>query len=122
MTINGWVVNGRFFIDFFIFFTIISAMKTFEEIKNIIQKHKDEIREKYKVKKIGVFGSYIRGVQTPKSDIDILVSFNETISLLKLAGLEIYLEDILGVKTEVVPKEDIRQELRKNILESVVYL
>lgn len=97
-------------------------MKTFEEIKNIIQKHKDEIREKYKVKKIGVFGSYIRGVQTPKSDIDILVSFNETISLLKLAGLEIYLEDILGVKTEVVPKEDIRQELRKNILESVVYL
>ncbi|MFA5779702.1 MAG: nucleotidyltransferase family protein [Elusimicrobiota bacterium] len=97
-------------------------MKTFEEIKNIIQKHKDEIRKKYKVKKIGVFGSYIRGIQTSKSDIDILVSFNETISLLKLAGLEIYLEDILGVKTEVVPKEDIRQELKKNILESVVYL
>ena len=97
-------------------------MKTFEEIKNIIQKHKDELCEKYKVKKIGVFGSYVRGVQTPKSDIDILVSFNETVSLLKLAGLEIYLEDILGVKTEVVPKEDIRRELKKNILQSVVYL
>ncbi|HAX61712.1 MAG TPA: nucleotidyltransferase [Elusimicrobia bacterium] len=97
-------------------------MKTFKEIKDIIQTHKDELRQKYKVKKIGIFGSYVRGIQTSKSDVDILVSFNETISLLKLAGLEMYLEDILGIKTEVVPKEDIRRELKNNILQSVVYL
>ncbi|MEW6558307.1 MAG: nucleotidyltransferase family protein [Elusimicrobiota bacterium] len=97
-------------------------MKTLNEIKNIIQAHKTELHDKYKVKEIGVFGSYVRNTQTPKSDIDILVGFNETISLLKLARLEIFLEDILGVKTEVVPKEDIRQELKKNILQSVVYL
>ncbi|MEW6556486.1 MAG: nucleotidyltransferase family protein [Elusimicrobiota bacterium] len=97
-------------------------MKTLNEIKKIIQAHKTELHDKYKVKKIGVFGSYVRNTQTPRSDIDILVSFNEAISLLKLAGLEIFLEDILGVKTEVVPKEDIRRELKKNILRNVVYL
>lgn len=38
-------------------------MKTLEEIKELIQSHKDELRQQYGLKEIGVFGSYVKGVQ-----------------------------------------------------------
>jgi len=44
-------------------------MKTLEEIKDTLAKHKQELKEKYKVKQIGIFGSYVRGEQTEKSDV-----------------------------------------------------
>jgi len=52
-------------------------MKTLDEIKNILAQHKEELRQKYKVKEIGIFGSYVRGEQKRKSDVDILVEFKE---------------------------------------------
>ena len=48
-------------------------MKTLDEIKAIICENKTELKIKYKVKKIGVFGSYIRGEQKSESDVDVLV-------------------------------------------------
>ncbi len=59
-------------------------MKSFEEIKEILKKQKPAIRERYNVTKIGIFGSYVRGEQKKKSDVDILVEFEKPISLLKL--------------------------------------
>ncbi len=50
-------------------------MKTLSEIKKIILENKKELKEKYKVKTIGIFGSYARGEQKETSDIDILVEF-----------------------------------------------
>ena len=44
-------------------------MKTLSEIKEILRKHKKELKEKYKVKSIAIFGSYARGEQTEESDI-----------------------------------------------------
>jgi uncharacterized protein len=48
-------------------------MKTIKDIETIIQKHKKELEEKYGLKEIGIFGSYVRGEQLQNSDIDILV-------------------------------------------------
>jgi hypothetical protein len=48
-------------------------MKTLKEIEKIIKQHQRELEEKYKVKRIGVFGSYARGEQSEGSDIDVLV-------------------------------------------------
>ena len=48
-------------------------MKNFDEIKEILESHKNDLREKYNVKLIGVFGSFARGEQSETSDIDILV-------------------------------------------------
>jgi hypothetical protein len=39
----------------------MSSMKTFEQIKSTLAKHKEELRQKYKIKEIGIFGSYVRG-------------------------------------------------------------
>lgn len=97
-------------------------MKKIDRIKNIIIQHKDELRDKYKILEIGIFGSYIRGGQKKKSDIDILVRFDEPVSLLQWVSAENYLSDLLKIKVDMVPKEDVRPELKKRILKEVVYV
>lgn len=95
---------------------------TLQEIKRKIRKIKPQLRKKYAVKEIGVFGSYARGEQTKDSDIDVLVGFSKPVSLLKLSSLENFLGDILGVRVDMVPKKDVRPELRKGILSEAVYV
>jgi predicted nucleotidyltransferase len=97
-------------------------MKTLEKIKKIIQEHRKELEAQFNVIEIGIFGSYVHGNQSKKSDIDILVELKEPVSLLKLVSLENYLEEITGIKVDVVPKNDVRPELKKQILEEVAYL
>jgi len=93
-----------------------------ESIKKILAEHSKELREKYKIIEIGIFGSYIRGEQKRKSDIDILVEFDEPVSLLGLVSAENFLKDILGIKVDLIPKKDVRPELRERILKEVVYI
>ena len=95
-------------------------MKKVEEIRKIINKHEEILKKKYKVKKMALFGSYLRKQTRKDSDLDIVVEFCESVSLLKLVALENFLTDILGTKVDVVPKEDIRPELKKNILSEAV--
>ena len=94
---------------------------TLEEIKEVIERHRPELKSQFHVDRIGVFGSYARGDQKKRSDIDFLVTFDESISLFTLAGLHIYLEEQLGRKVDVVPRDNIRPESRKYILEDVKF-
>lgn len=97
-------------------------MNTIDEIKKILARHKDELRESFKLKEIGVFGSYVRGQQKEKSDIDILVEFEEVPGLFKFIELEVYLEEILGIKVDLVMKSALKPVIGKYILKEVVYL
>jgi len=54
--------------------------------------------------------------------VDILVTFEEPVSLLKLVNFENYLQDLTGIKVDVIPERSIRPELRKNILNEVSYI
>ena len=93
-----------------------------EEIKGLIQQNRLELKRQFHVEKIGVFGSYARGDQKKRSDIDFLVTFDETISLFTLSGLFIYLQEQLGRKVDVVPFNSLRPELRKYVLKDLIYL
>ena len=97
-------------------------MKTLEEIKQWLLLHKSVLEERYQVKELGVFGSYVRKEQTEASDIDVLVEFSETPSLLKFVNLENYLSDNLGVKVDLVHKGGLKPRLGERILAEVVYL
>ena len=97
-------------------------MKTLEEIREILKKHKAEVVRDYKVKEIGVFGSFVRGEQKRRSDIDILVEYDELPDLLKLIELEVHLEQILKKKVDLVEKGGLRPELKERILREVVYI
>ena len=100
----------------------MSSMKTFEQIKSTLAEHKEELRQKYKIKEIGIFGSYVRGEQKKQSDIDILVEFEETadLSLLDFIGIENYLSDVLGIKVDLVEKHTLKPRIGKHVLEEVV--
>lgn len=99
-------------------------MKTINEIRTILAEHKGEVSRKYKVSELGIFGSFVRGEQKRRSDIDILVDFDdENIpSLLKLIEMERYLQGLLRKKVDVVIKSGIRPELKEVILKEVIYV
>jgi len=97
-------------------------MKKLEEIKSILAEHRKELRQKYKVKRIGVFGSFVRGEQRKRSDIDLLVEFEETPSLFEFMDLEEYLSKILGLKVDLVTKDALKPKIGEQILREVVYL
>jgi len=80
------------------------------------------LKREFHVDKIGVFGSYARGTQKKRSDVDFLVSFDESISLFTLSGLYIYLQEQLGRKVDVNPFNSLHPELRKYVLKDLIYL
>jgi predicted nucleotidyltransferase len=47
------------------------------KVIEILKNHEQEIKERFAVRRIGIFGSFIRGEETKESDIDILVDFEE---------------------------------------------
>ena len=97
-------------------------MITIDQIKEILRNHKEALKQNYQVKDIGIFGSYVRGEQKKKSDVDILVEFevSSKLSLLDFIGLENYLTDILGVKVDLVEKGTLKPRIGKHVLEEVV--
>lgn len=97
---------------------------TFEEIRNILKENEPILKDKFEVKEIGIFGSWIRGEQKKDSDIDILIDFEPEakISLLDFVGLENYMSDLLGAKVDLVEKPALKPRIGKHILREVVYL
>lgn len=89
------------------------------QIIDTIRQLQPLLAEKYQVKSIGVFGSYVRSEQRPDSDLDILVSFREPISLLKFIELENYLSDTLGIKIDLVMKDSLKPHIGEHILKAV---
>lgn len=96
--------------------------KTIEEIKKILKENEAILRERFKVKEIGIFGSFVRGEQKKRSDLDILVEFEEPISLFEFMDLEDYLKKIVGVKVDLVSKKALKPRIGKHILEEVIYI
>lgn len=78
-----------------------------------------QLEDRYNVKYIGLFGSYVRGEQTAESDLDILVEFSKTPTLLQFINLENYLSDTLGIKVDLVMKDSLKPNIGKYILNEV---
>lgn len=86
----------------------------------VLRAHMPELRERYKVSYLGLFGSYVRGEQRPDSDLDVLVEIDGTIGLLAYVGLKHHLEDLLGVSVDLVSRPSLRSAIGRNILREVV--
>ena len=71
---------------------------------------------------MGVFGSYVRGEQHEDSDVDVLIDFEQSPSLLKFIELENYLSDTIGIKVDLVMKRVLKPRIGENILAEVMYL
>lgn len=88
--------------------------------KKKLTSHKAQLKRKYKVKSIGIFGSFVRGEQTKKSDLDVLVEFSQAPSLLEFVGMKDDLTSMMGVKVDLVMKSALRKHLGRAILREVV--
>jgi len=97
-------------------------MKTLEEIKNILAEHKEELRQKYRVKELGIFGSFVRGKQKKRSDVDILVEFDEPVGLFEFMDLEEHLGKLLEAKVDLVSRGALKPRIGEHILKEVIYL
>jgi hypothetical protein len=91
-----------------------------EDVLAKLRELKPTITERYKVREIGLFGSFVRGEQGSSSDIDLLAEFEANADLFDLIGLELYLEEIFQRPVDVVPKQALRVELQETVLHQVV--
>jgi len=87
----------------------------------ILAGHKGELRERFNVKNIGVFGSIVKGKQHTRSDIDVLVEFEKPVGLFDFMALEEYLSSLLGAKVDLVSKKALKPKIGERILSEVVY-
>lgn len=96
------------------------GMKTLEEIKDILKKEKPFLKEKYGVSEIGLFGSFVRGEQKKKSDLDILVGFDRPIGFFRFLELEEYLKKRVGVRVDLVTKDALKPRIGRSILQELL--
>lgn len=78
--------------------------------------------QKNQIKYFGVFGSSARGEAKDDSDIDIMVDFEETKSLMKIGGIQYDLEEMLGRPVDLVSRKNIKPSIKKNILNDMKVL
>ncbi|MDO8497884.1 MAG: nucleotidyltransferase family protein [bacterium] len=83
----------------------------------------DELKiicNKQKITYLGIFGSQSRGDATSKSDIDLLVDFQDTKSYFELAHIQDELENVFGKKVDLVMKTNMKESLKPYILKDLV--
>lgn len=88
----------------------------------ILKSHEEMIKQKYGVKKIGIFGSFARGEEKEDSDIDVLVDFNEGAKTFDhFMDLKFFLEDLFRKKIDLVTVTALRPQLKEGILRDITY-
>jgi predicted nucleotidyltransferase len=94
-------------------------MKTVE----LLKRHEREIKERFGVKKIGIFGSHARGEERTDSDVDVLVEFKEGYATFdNFMELKFLLEELFTRSVDLVTVDALRPRLREAILQEVSYV
>ncbi len=83
----------------------------------ILQAHLPELRERFGVRGLWLFGSYLREEQRKRSDLDVLVEFDRVPSLFEFIRLERYLSELLKIKVDLVMKSALKPAIGRHILE-----
>jgi len=86
----------------------------------ILRNHEQEIKRRFAVRRIGLFGSFVRGEETKESDIDILVEFEDP-TFRNFMNLAFYLEDIFSRRLDLLTPEGISHRIRPYVEKEVVW-
>ncbi len=97
-------------------------MSELDKIKQVLRKNKPALKRQFKVKALGIFGSYVRGEQKKNSDIDILVEFSRDPGLFDYVRMENHLSSILKKHVDLVMKGSLKPTIGKYIMREVVYV
>jgi len=91
-----------------------------DAIIKIVTKALPDLKSRYGVKSLSLFGSYARGEEAGASDIDMLVEFKETIDLIDYIKLENDLTDLLDQPVDLVMKDALKLRIQESILSEAV--
>ena len=97
-------------------------MTAIEEKIEILKKLKPELQKQYGVSSLGIFGSFVRGKQKGKSDLDILVDYENAPTLFGFIRLERFLSRELNIRVDLVMKSALKPTIGKHILNEVVHV
>ncbi len=81
-----------------------------------------ELKKRYPIREMGIFGSYVRGEQREDSDLDVLVDLGNGVTLIDLAGLQLELNEALGLRVDLAMKDALKPRIEKRILAEAVML
>ena len=81
-----------------------------------------ELKKRYPIREMGVFGSYVRGEQREDSDLDVLVDLGDGMTLIDLAGLQLEIGEALGLKVDLAMKDGLKTRIEKRVLAEAVML
>lgn len=96
-------------------------MTSRDEILDLLRYLQSDLTARYKVQRIGVFGSFARREARADSDVDILVDFKEGADLFDLIALSQYLEEKIGRHVDLATPHALRPEIRDCVYRDVVY-
>ena len=91
-----------------------------DQIIQALHQMMPELASNYGVQTLGLFGSFVNGSQTRKSDLDLLVDFNKVPTLFQFIRLEKDLKEKLGVKVDLVMKSALKPTIGRQILREVI--
>jgi predicted nucleotidyltransferase len=97
-------------------------MPSSEEVSTRLAQIKPRLEGKYPISELGIFGSYARGEQRSNSDLDVLVAFDEPVTLFDLVRLENELTDELDIEVDLVTKDSLKPRIATRVTEDVVYV
>ncbi len=98
------------------------AVQTKERVFTLLQDHKDRIR-RFGVKRLGLFGSFVRQQQDAESDVDVLVEFEpERKTFDAFMQLAAFLEDLFERRVELVTPESLSPYIGPYILREIEYV
>jgi len=86
-----------------------------QEILTRLKENISEIRRRFSVEKLSIFGSFARGESSAQSDLDVLVSFERKVTFDLFMDLKFYLEELLGIKVDLVTDKALRPLVRRAI-------
>ena len=90
------------------------------EYARILRDHLPELRERYGVQSLGIFGSYVRGEEREDSDLDLLVEFSRPTGLLRFAAFRRYASELLGIEVDLVSRRGLNRRVGQRILKEVM--
>jgi uncharacterized protein len=82
-------------------------MERIQDIKTILERHKQQLYKKYPIKSMAIFGSFARNEQKKESDLDVMVEFNGNIGI-QFIDLAEEIESITGLKVDLVSRNGIK--------------
>ena len=97
-------------------------MSELEKIRKILRQNKHLLKRDFKIRKIGIFGSFVRGEQKNNSDVDILIEFSRTPGLFDFIRVENSLSALLKKRVDLVMKGALKPMIGRNILREVIYI